>query len=105
MTTLLQDLLYTLRQMRYAPGFAQRGDIFTLALRGASILLLAGIAVGIGVGLFTAHMVDDFLYNAGTSSSHRCLYLLPEHSRHDRLHAIQPLSTCKNLVPNSWETE
>ena len=101
----LNDLRFALRQMRYAPGFAQRGDLFTLALRGASILLLAGIAIGVGVGLFTAHLVDNFLYDTGASSSYRCLYPLPEHSRHSRLHAMQPLSTCKNLVPNNWETE
>ena len=105
MTSLLQDLLYALRQTRYTPGFAQRGDILTLALRGASILLLAGIAVGIGVGLFTAHMVDNFLYDTGALSSYRCIYPLPEHSRHSHLHAMQPLSTCKNFVPDSWETE
>jgi len=105
MTSLLQDLLYALRQMRYTPGFAQRGDILTLALRGASIFLLAGIAVGIGIGLFTAHMVDNFLYDTGASSSYRCIYPSPEHSRHSHLHAMQSLSTCKNFVPNSGETE
>ena len=105
MTPLLQDLRYALRQMRYAPGFAQRGDLFTLALRGASILLLAGIAIGVGVGLFTAHLVDNFLYDAATSSQHRCSYSLPEHSQHGRLHTTQPLNPCKNFAPNSGETE
>lgn len=105
MTSLLQDLRYALRQMRYAPGFAQRRDILTLALRGASILLLAGIAIGVGVGLFTAHLVDNFLYDAATSSPHRCFYSLSEHSRRGRLHTMPSSSPCKNFAPDRWETE
>ena len=105
MNSILQDLRYALRQMRHTPGFAQRGDIFTLALRGAGILLLAGLAIGIGVGLFTAHLVDHFLYDTAASSPHRCFYSLAEHSRHGRLHTMPSLSPCKNFSPSGGETE
>jgi hypothetical protein len=105
MTPFLQELRYALHQLRHTPGFAQRGDILTLALRGASILLLAGIAIGVGVGLFTAHLVDNFLYDAATSSQHRCSYSLSEHSQNGRLHTTPPLNTRKNFASNSGETE
>ena len=105
MNSILQDLRFTLRQMRQTPSFTQRGNILTLALRGAAILLLAGLAIGIGAGLFAAHLVDSFLYDDATASPHRCFYSLAEHSRHGRLHTMPSLSPCKNFSPYGGETE
>jgi hypothetical protein len=105
MTPFLQDLRDTLRQICQAPDFAQRRNLLTLLLRGASLLLLVGIAIGIGAGLFTAHLVDNFLYNTAASSQHRCLYPSTEHPRHGRLHTMPSLSTCKSFTSNRWETE
>ena len=102
---MLNDLRDALRQLFHAPGLAQHEDIRTLILRGASLLLLAGIAIGIGAGLFTAHLVDNFLYNTADSSPHRCVYSSSEHSRRGRLHATPSSSPCKSLVPDHWEME
>ena len=101
----LTDLRDALRQMRGTPGLTQRGDILTLLLRGASLLLLVGIAIGIGAGLYTAHLVDNFLYETAASSPHRCFYSSSEHPRHGRLHAPPSSSPCKSFTSDRWEME
>ena len=105
MRNTLTDHRDAVRQIRQTPGFAPRGDVLTLLLRGASLLLIAGIAIGIGAGLFTAHLVDNFLYNTADSSPHRCVYSSSEHSRHGRPHTMPSSSPCKSLVPDRWEME
>ena len=101
MQNTLTDLRDALRQMRRT----QRGDILTLLLRVASLLLLVGIAIGIGTGLFTAHLVQNFLYNTADSAPHRCVSSSSGHSRHGHLHPTPSSSPCKSLVPDRWEME
>ena len=47
--------------LRLALG-AQRGDILSLVLRGAGVLLLTGMAVGIAISLLTAHLLHSMLF-------------------------------------------
>jgi predicted permease len=47
--------------LRLALG-AQRGDILTLVLRGAGVLLLTGTAVGIAISLLAAHLLHSLLF-------------------------------------------
>ncbi len=47
--------------LRLALG-AQRGDILSLVLRSAGVLLLTGTATGIAVSLFTAHLLHSLLF-------------------------------------------
>jgi predicted permease len=61
----LLTYLVTLRTrelgLRLALG-AQRGDILTLVLRGALVLLLSGTVVGVGFSLIAAHLMRSFLF-------------------------------------------
>jgi predicted permease len=47
--------------LRLALG-AQRGDILSLVLRGAGVLLLTGTTVGIAISLLTAHLLHSMLF-------------------------------------------
>ncbi|WP_158787767.1 ABC transporter permease [Granulicella sp. L46] len=47
--------------LRLALG-AQRADILTLVLRGAGVLLLTGIIVGVALSLLTAHLLHSLLF-------------------------------------------
>ncbi len=61
----LLTYLITLRTrelgLRLALG-AQREDILTLVLRGAGLLLLTGIVIGVGISLLTARLLHSFLF-------------------------------------------
>jgi predicted permease len=47
--------------LRLALG-AQRADILSLILRGAALLLVTGIAIGLGLSLLTARLLHTFLF-------------------------------------------
>jgi ABC-type antimicrobial peptide transport system permease subunit len=47
--------------LRLALG-AQRADILSLILRGAALLLVTGIAIGLGLSFLTARLLHTFLF-------------------------------------------
>jgi ABC-type antimicrobial peptide transport system permease subunit len=61
----LLTYLVTLRKrelgLRLALG-AQRADILILVLKSAGILLIVGTAIGIGISLLTAHLIQSMLF-------------------------------------------